>query len=433
MPERRKWTVAVVVALTLAAGPAGGVMPEEWIAEEAPPLEALVAEALERQPALAAAEARERAARERIGQARAWPAPQVALDFYQVPVRRPNLFTENLELDYIVSQEFPFPGKTGARAAVEEARWRRAGADRRELDRHLIADVKRAYYELWSVQQHLRVHAGIEEIVDAFVATAEAMYAQGLMGLEGLARARAELARLNTEHELFLEDYERGLADLNALLDRAPGELLGQIPTPAEASVPADLGALEEAMLDARADLEAVRLEAEIAAAEHDRARAEGRPDFMVRLMYKQMLESGIEDFYAAMVGVRIPLAPWSRSAITQRQTEAELAREASRRELDARERRARADLRRARLEARSRERSLRLFETDLVPRAEEAAEAALAAFRAGRTGYLMALDSLEALEEARLGEIAARARFHQALAELERQVGRPLSKDGES
>ena len=114
---------AILVAVPAAAQPAA---PERDV-PPAPPVEALVAEALERSPSLAAARARLAAAREMVAPAGALPDPMVELMLQDVGFPRYTVGTEEMSMvGPEVRQALPYPGKRERRAAT-----RRAGRRRR--------------------------------------------------------------------------------------------------------------------------------------------------------------------------------------------------------------------------------------------------------------------------------------------------------------
>jgi outer membrane protein TolC len=70
---------------------------------------------------------------------------------------------------------------------------------------------------------------------------------------------------------------------------------------------------------------------------------------------------------------------------------------------------------------------SVRLYETALLPQARLTAEASLSAYRVGRVDFFTLLDSRMTVFNAEVGYAASIAAYNKALAEVEFLTGAPL------
>ena len=178
-------TVTIVLG---AAALAGFGWAEEPAAD--PVLEALVAEALERNPELVALRESLQGARERPAQARALPDPMLSV-LYTNDGWSPSLGERDMTtLAFMASQALPRRGVRGLRAAIAE---REVDLAEQQLERarlSVAADVKRAYYALALRRERLELVREQERIWRQIEGVARARYAVGQRMLPGFAAHR---------------------------------------------------------------------------------------------------------------------------------------------------------------------------------------------------------------------------------------------------
>jgi outer membrane protein, heavy metal efflux system len=404
-------------------------------------LDALVREALDRNPGLQAARLDADAAHASVKHHRAWDPPQVGIEFFDTPLASfPNPIRNQRETDYFLQQTIPFPGKRAAMA--ESERWRgRSGDERaRALEAEVARDVKSAWYELCLTDARIRSNAENRELAKRLVETARRQYEVGLGRQADILRAQAEATALRNDSLALEEGRLSAEAALNVLLDRPVDGGFSATADLAPAPVPwtyGQLRALAEARHPALKALEAERSmrEAELAA-----ARREFLPDFMVKGAYKSMggvgeaASSGGHgaaadpgDGWSLMVGVDVPAAPWSAPRYRAGYRIAKINIERSERERRAAAARVDADVRAALARAATAWRQWELAGSALVPQAEQALQSSLGAYQAGKGDFPELLDAWRAALSARLAKHMAAARAMQGRAELERAVGMDL------
>jgi outer membrane protein TolC len=436
-------------APTLAATPAGGALGEPAApaaetagptpadrlqAALAPPLAALVAEVLARNPEVARARAAAAAAGERAPQARAWPDPTAALAVF---LEEPEAEVAPQRLAATLSQRVPWFGKLALREreALLIAAAARAEVEARRLD--LVTETRRQWYEL--------VFLGTQEaVVEADRATlvryeelARARYASGVGLGQAVVKIQAEITQ--DDHRLLEIAGRRAelVAGLNALRDRphtAPVSPVPEAPPPLPPAPPGPalrLEALESASRDARPEL--ARARALIAAAEAGVELAEKayRPDLTLGLEYtlrdrpRDPSDSSDEGMLGLMVGVDLP--------VRRRRLAAGVAEAAARRTAAEEELRSVAagiDHMLGELVERIplARRQLALFDDLLVVQAEEALRSAEAAYASGAVGALELLDAERVLLEVEVAAARTHADYLILLARLEGEVGAPLA-----
>ncbi len=400
----------------------------------APPLDlpAVLRAVARENPTLQAARLKAEALGTRGRQVSALPDPSFYLTVLPFPV-----FTARgaQRSQWRLEQDVPFPGKRSLRGKIADLKAEAARYDADALTEDLLLDARLTYYELFGLQEQLRLIGAFRQELDGFAEAAAARYATGQGLQQAVLKAQLEkntLARrqiaLETARQAALERLAR-LMNL-ATLDGPAAAPLAPPPPPAlpDTALYAALERLPE--------VRALRTTVERAGRRIDLAGKASLPDFSFNLTYFDIYDSGIpaaadgRNALALGIGVKIPL--WQGRLRAGRE-EAML----DRLRLEARYEALTTRIRRTVSEQRSRLRlerqTLDLYATTLIPQAETTREATLSAYTTGRTGFLDLLDAERMLFSLRFDAEAARVRLRQAAARLERALGVPALSEIES
>ena len=390
--------------------------------------------ALYHSPAVEAAYQRWLAASERLPQVRALPDPRLNFGFFldEVETR-----TGAQQSRIGVSQAFPWPGllsdREDAAAMAARAAWRQFEAARLEVTERVVETLHEVAY----LDGAIRITDENLELLSSFEEVVQARYRVGAGSHPELIRVQVELGQLEDRLAQLRAMRPTYVADLNAALNRATDAPVSPIARlPGRVASVDGPGLAEIARrsnpvllaLDERIEEQRIRSEV---------ARKEGLPDFTVGLDYivtdeaidSSIAESG-DDPILLSFGITVPL--WRdkydagvREAMARRLAVSfERADEANR---------ITASIQRAWFEHTDADRRVRLFETTLIPKAEESLRASLAGFRAGETSFLDLLDTERTLLEFSVSAERARADRGQALARLNRLVGQPVPTQGKA
>ncbi len=402
-----------------------------------PGLRELAAEVLERNPGVAAAAARARAAAQRAPQVGALPDPVAGLTAF---VETPETRTGPQRLSASLMQGLPWRGKLalGERAALEAAAALEAEVEATRLA--LATETRRLFWELaflgrlreitGEFRTHLLQHEEISRV----------RYSTGVGLGQAVVKLQAEITRVDNRL-LDIETRQVELAArLNALRDRPAAATLPVAALPVAAEVPLRAAGLRAAALERRPELAAA--EAEIARAETliRLAETQYRPDFRVGLLYTvvdprddapgrlQPPPGNGDDVLGIQGGITLPVWRRKLAAGVEEAVERQRAAEAAKRDVEASIEAAIGDLTE---QVPLAWRRLRLVEDLLVVQAEEALESAQAGYVAGTLNALDLLDAEHVLFEARTAVARATADYLVGLARLEGAVGEPLSGAG--
>src|SRR3989304_897347 len=219
---------------------------------------------------------------------------------------------------------FPFPGKLSSMGKAAEANANMFDQGFRALERKILRELKTAYFELYLVQRKIQINAENQDLMRRFVDIANKQYEVGMGKQPDILRAQTELSTLINAGLNLQKEKRSAEAMINTILSRPANDPLGYVPD-IEATIPLwTFEQLRPLALEARPELKSMNFNIEMNKAEHALSKREYFPDFMARVMYKDMAMTS-NDFWSVMVGVSIPLSPWSSGKYTSKVLENEL------------------------------------------------------------------------------------------------------------
>jgi outer membrane protein TolC len=386
-------------------------------------LQALVDEALEKNPEILRAQQMWEMARAKAPQAKALPDPMLQLELQNIGLTDYTVGEMDMSMAGIsLAQPIPYPGKRRLRQQVAEKEAEAAGEMVEAARRSVVSRLKVAYYDLAFTHQALEVVDRTRDILREFEQTARARYSVGQGMQQDVLKAQVELSML-VQRSAALEQRRTGTsAMLNSLLDRPPDALLG---VPDTLSLPRAILPLEQLNRLAREhNPELWNRQREVEAGELEVAlmKKEYRPDFAVSAGWRS--RGGFDDLYQVMVEVELPYQRERRRYGVQ---EALAGHQAALKDRRAVEEMVLAQVRDFSSMAATASRLVSLYQSAIIPQAALSLESALAAYRVGQVDFLMLLDNVRALLENELMLYEQLTDYHRAAARLEEVVGAPV------
>lgn len=402
-------------------------------------------------PAMNAARSRADAAHARVPQAGALPDPTVGVALRNLPLSSFDASAEGMTMLALEGmQRLPPRGLRAARSAEALTRARAADVEVEVVHWDLTVRLNEAYFELLLVEEALVVHHRTVSTLEAFAASAEAAYTEGLAPQQDMLRAQTELAAIEEHLAQLRQRRGSALAELNTMLGR-------DLRAPIQPETPARLGRLIEAdpglgMLTTRltdaelgpgyptlAELERQALahrpelrlaELEVEAARHrvEAARRNRSPGIALTGGYG--MRSGRSDLVSLGVSVELPVHRGSRQdrALDEAQGLSEAEQQASdmtRRDVQREVGQAHSEL----IEARER---LILLSDGVIPQARAALESAAAAYRTGAGDFVRLMEVQTVLFRNEIQRAHLTADLGRMLARLERAVGAEIQLESD-
>jgi cobalt-zinc-cadmium efflux system outer membrane protein len=385
----------------------------------------VVAEALEKNPEIAAAQRRYDAARQRPAQERSLPDPMVSAGYNSSgrPWPGAGLGSEpTANIGFMVSQEVPYPGKLGLRASMAA---RDVDAELQQTEvvkRSVAARVRQAYYRLAYTYAMGDVLDRDHDLLETLLKVSENRYSVGHAAQQDVIKAQTQLSI----HDLLFARVEQERAtregELNALLARPVSAPVGR---PADLQLtPFDL-TLDSLVTAANAHAPMLRREqilidrSQLAV---DAARKDYKPDFTVSGGYYNM--GSMPPMYEFRFDVQIPLQRARRAAaVAERVSGVQQARST----YDS----ARLDLQ-SRIQndyqmATTSVRLARLYHDTVLPQARLALESSMTSYQTGAVDFLSVVTNFSAVLEYELRYFDELAAYHTAVSRLEELTGTPI------
>ncbi len=376
-------------------------------------------EARRSNPELIALQRQTDAARTAVPASRFLDAPMAETQIWGWPVTTLNPARTDMYM-FMGEQALPGKGKRAERerVATEDAHLSEAQIAVRA--NAIYAEIKQAYAELSLVRATAELFAQQTPLLEATTDVASIRYTAGQSGQHDTVRSLVELSRLGVDGIEWRERARLAETQLNVLMGRAPDAPVPVL-SAGEVLVPSASDA-ERVAVDTNPDLAMATATIAREEAELGRLRGERRPDYVVGGGY--MLQPGGAGAWTARAGITWPNAPWSRGRLNTDIAAQEKRVEAARAQRDAIELGVRKGVRQAavRLEA-ARDR-VRLLDTTVLPRINQAVDVATVAYRSNRGDYADLLDSQRLLLTTRMELVAARADVQRAAADLELAIG---------
>ncbi|ANO50009.1 TolC family protein [Woeseia oceani] len=411
-----------VAAPPLLAGTQSNPGPQERAAITA---DELVRRVLDNNPGLAAAGAAAEAAFYRVEPAGSLDDPMLGYGVAPLTASADRSLNQRIEF----SQRIPWPGTLAAREAEARHDARAMDADQDALVLDLAANARMAHAEWRYINEALRIHHETRAILDDLVAVAESRYAAGRATKQDVIQAELERERLN-RHELLLRREQTTIqARINALLNRSPAAAL-----PAAAPIDvsekfAPVAELEAMAIAAHPELR--RLAATVDARESrvTLAKKAFLPDFQVGVGYNSLWDP-VDKRPIIGVSINVPLYRGKRQAELDR-ARADVRRASF--ALDDRQAALLSELAAARsrvVEARD---AVDLYESKLLPLADEFLSSAVADYRSGDGAFLNVITAEQRKLDTELAYVRAVSDHARHVAELRRWSGASIDLSRES
>ncbi|MBZ5598819.1 MAG: TolC family protein [Acidobacteriia bacterium] len=363
----------------------------------------------------------------RRGSAGSLDDPSFMYRGWGTPLSRPWDLNQTQHM-FMYSQSLPGGGKRQLRTQVADADVEIAKAEVEAKKRDVLAQVRRAFYELLQNQEGLRFHDEQAALARRGLESARIKYVVGKVPQSDMLKAQIALTRL-VEHLVMLQqDGDLACARLNTLLGRDPGtplDVVGDYSPPL--ALPGLLD-LEKTALENRPELAAISEAIRQSETRTQLAEKSLKPDYTLSGGYMLMPEgSRYRNTYMAELSVTLPWLNRGRHNAEIAETSAMVA--AGKADYESRRAAVFAEIQESLVRARVAHRLVDLYRDTLRPQAQAVLKATVAAYQTDRTDYLNLLDSQNTTLDVELDYIRAVSDLETRLADLERAVGTPLPR----
>jgi len=402
-------------------------------------LRELIDTLLAESPQIVSVWARSRSWYERVLQEKSLPDPQLTYRYFaKTPETRVGPQDHWLEFN----QGVPWGGKRRLQARRAESLASGTTWEAEDVERRLVAQLKRVYFEAAYLQEALTVNSEEQELQRRFESIALRRYSTGQGIQQSVIKIQTDISRLDdrdTELRAQLLAVFRRIAEL---IGRPDSPLVLQ---PIKLSLPSvnyDRDELERLAVAEHPRVHAVEQRVEADQLWAERRKLESRPDFRFGVGYifvgdredlagvSNPPEDNGKDVLALTAGINLPVY---RKRIRAGVAEARESERANEELLGAVRDRLRFDVQEALLRLDSLSERGRLFREVIIPQAEESLASAEAAYTTDRLSFFDLLDAERILFQSRLSYHRLVSDLWVALADLELSVARsfPTSQSG--
>ncbi len=397
-----------------------------WAQSDRTDLKDLLAEALSNNPEIVAAQKRYEASRQRPSQVSSLPDPMFSPGYNSSgrPWPGAGLGTEvTSNIGVMISQEIPFPGKrklAGDMAVKEsEAEWQQY----EQTKLSIVSRIKQAYYRRAYAFAAADVLTKNLDLLRKFLKITEARYSVGKAAQQDIFKAQTQISILETKRVQLEREKRARAAEINSLVNRAPGSPFGR---PADLRV-FDLPAgLQDLYTSARENSPMLRRDEKMIQRSElavNMARKEYYPDFTLNGGYYNM--GGMAPMYMFRADFKIPLYYFrkQRAAVTeQSQTLAQ-----SRKTYEATNQGIHYRIQDDYSMAETASQLVKLYDKAVIPQASMALESSLSSYETGTVDFLTVFMNYTTVVEYQMNYYDELQNFYLALARLEEMTGRPL------
>jgi cobalt-zinc-cadmium efflux system outer membrane protein len=380
----------------------------------------------ENNPAIAAARDQWRAAQEKIPQQRAFPDPMAG--FVTMPVE---LQTRSgpVKAKYSISQKFPFFGKRGLKGTMAEQEALIAEQSYRSKSLDVYAQVAGAYYDLYFLDQSVKVNEDLADQIRHFARVAERKFVVGKQSQASVFRAQVELARILNDLITLRQERMSTLARLNALLSRPPRTpAIPQTPSHPPWTLTAE--ALQPIALDNRPEMRAAQSLVSRSKAEQSLVGRDFFPDLTIgyerTVIGAGTTNTSFDGRDAQGVSFQFNLPIWYNRLVPQSR-EAAFHRQSSQSLLEDWKNRTLYEVEDKVVKVETAHRLLALYEDTILPQAKQALNSSQKGYESDEVGFLELLDSVRSLLKFEQDYSRYQADYAQRRIDLERVIGVPL------
>ena len=412
-PPRRVGAILALLAITV---------PAVVRAENTAKLEALIAEAIRRHPTVRGAERMAAAAAESVSREGALPDPMLLAGPRNLLVNNPRLSADPMSgVEVMITQDIPFPGKLGHRAAVASANADTARIDAQVTVVGVSLRVRQAYWRLHFAEEAERITRDGVDILDHLLEITRARFSVGQAAQQDVYQAEVARSRAVAMLEERKQMIVTGRRELNSAVGRSPEAALGPTEGPPE-KISFDRQAIAAAAARTNPDVLAAMARAVTSARVVDEASYDRWPDLQVGAGYMFRSPVNGADMFSASVGVTLPL--WLARKQNARIRESRESLAAAQAAVEASSLSAMTAVQSAIDMVDRLTREIALFDDEVVPKAEQAVESGTAEYRVGKTAFVALLQSWQSLLDGELDVARLRSERAQAVAEIQALVG---------
>jgi outer membrane protein TolC len=360
----------------------------------------------------------------RIAQAGEYPSTSFDIELDQT-----KLVSDFNEAYYGISQLIEYPTRRGLRISLAKEEVKVSESEYDQIRWELTLAVKTVYQRLALSQHQVELSRENVAISEKLLQLAQSRFNAGSVSKLDVVRAQVEAANASDELLMYENEERDYRMQLNYLLGREAAAPVRTTPLVKGIEVKEGADELSELALTKRIEFRSLENRRSAAAVKQTLARSSYYPDFSAGFYRHQL--SGDMDSWKINFGIVIPI--FGRGAIEGRVAEAKAEEKTVLTEVSARRSLVENEVRSAFKDLTALSERAKLYQEDILAKAEEAFRIAEATYREGEIDNLELLLSQKTLQEVRRRCAEILFAYNMGLINLERAVGSELEKESKS
>ena len=407
-------------------------------------VDSLVVEALKNNPQLKSLQYRITASEKRTESINTLPAPNLSVEFSQVPTNSLDILNQSNSNNIALSQMFPLGGKLNAMAEVERKNTLVEGNSYEIYKINLTAQVKMSYYTLWLIDRKLEVQKKNNSLINDVIKSVESSYYTNRINQADVLTLQSEIASNETQLLILEKQKEAEIYKLNKLLGRNLDSKIVYAVTDFSSDIlSSSQSKLEEILGYSNPSLKKMGSMIEMNKAMIDANNRELIPDLMVQGMFMRMpqgmiltsksdltmLDPKTETMYSLMLSINLPFAPWSINKYKAKEEELYAGISSIEYEKNDMQREMTSRLKTVLVKYNTAVDLTKLYNEKVIPLYSKAAESQASAYQNSKTSVITVIDSYRMLLMQQMNYYMSQADTQMFLAEIEMMVGTTLKK----
>lgn len=371
------------------------------------------------------------------------PAPNLSIEFSQIPIDKYDIYNKALSNSIGISQMFPLGGKLNAMSEVEKQNTAIEGNNYESYEVSLIAQVKMSYYSIWLIDRKIEVQKKNISLLNDFSKAIEVSYYTNKTNQADILTIQSEVASNETQLLILKNQREAEVYKINKLLGRDLNSESIYVDEQLDSdSLTSNQDYLEEVLVKSNPSLKKMNNMVEMNKAMILSNNKELIPDLMVQGMLMRMprgmvltsqsdlsmLNPETKYMYSLMFSINLPFVPWSSGKIKNKEEELASGINSIEEEKNDMQRDMIAKLKEALVKYKTANELTSLYTKKVIPLYKNSAESQSSAYQNGKTGITTVIESYRMLLMQQMNYYMAKADVQMSLAEIEMMIGSLLN-----
>jgi len=334
------------------------------------------------------------------------------------------------EQKFGVSQKIPFPGKLSLKGKAQSKHAQMLKEQYEATKNEVSKEVKFVYYDLYWVDKAIEINNEEKSILEKLEKVAQRKYESNRVPQQDVIKAQVELSKVIKKLFLLRQNRKSLVVKMNSLLNRSLDTEIAKAAEIEVGSFEYELEDIVDKTKNSRQELIAANLAVEKAEYQKSLARMDYLPDFTIGGEYTDIgggttsRPNDGEDAWMMKVTVNVPI--WLgklKSQLNERRSELTAA-EKNKEDIENLVSFEAQDLY---FKIVTYKDIVLLYETALMPQAQQAFDSAQTSFETSEVSFLDWLDTERTYLQTRLAYYKSITDYHKSIAFLERVVGQNL------